>query len=80
VRYLEVITWYYDSYENYFVDENGEIVYDIFRVISPSRLFYLKSVLGNDYDHTEYIKDIKPGVIYELVWLVTEEEGYDYDN
>lgn len=77
---MEVITWYYDSHENYFIDEDGEIVYDIFRVISPNRLYYLKFITNSEYDHTEYIKDVTPGVVYELVFSSWEEDGYDYDN
>lgn len=46
-RYREYIGIFYDCNENYFIDENGEIIYDIFSVISPDSLFLFKSKKKN---------------------------------
>lgn len=37
-----VIVLYYYREDNYFTDENGAIIYDLFRYITPSELFIFK--------------------------------------
>jgi len=65
----EIFSLYYDEEENYMVDQEGEIVYDIFRIISPGRLEYMKQKRG-----VEYIRGVKPGVIYELDFPLFDDE------
>jgi len=43
------LTLYYYESENIFVDEEGEIVYDLFRIITPSDL-YLFHEIPDDYE------------------------------
>lgn len=69
---MDVISLYYYEYENYFVGDDGEIIYDIFRYISPSKLMLFKLKRGTYYIYPEDLKD----TVYELVFPLDEE---DYD-
>ena len=64
---MNVISWYYYPDENLFRDEDGWIIYDIFRVISPGRLLFLKQVRG-----VEYIR--VAGAMLELVFPLLEDD------
>lgn len=66
----EIRTLYYYENQNYVVDEDGMIVYDIFRYITPS-LYYLFLKKKT----TVHIKGIEPGVVYELVY--PEDDEYE---
>lgn len=67
----EIVSLYYHPYYNILEDMEGEPFYDIFRIIKPWRYNYLKEVGG-----TEYVRDAKTGVMYELVF---PWEGEDED-
>lgn len=71
---FEVVSWYYEPEENLFRDQDGFIVYDIFRVISPGRLLQLKRVRG-----VEYIEKRQEGIMYELVFP-WEDIDFEYDH
>jgi len=67
---MDLVTWYYDSNFNVFEDEDGEIIHDVFSVIRPARLQYLKKIGGG----TEYVFNKKRNVVYELIFEFNEEE------
>jgi hypothetical protein len=67
---MDVVSWYYDPDENLFRDEDGWIIYDIYRVIPPWRFKHLKNVRG-----VEYLRKETEGIMYELVFPLKE----DYD-
>lgn len=41
---------YYYEKENIFVDEEGEVIFDLFRAITPSDLFLFRNIL-DDYEN-----------------------------
>ena len=67
---MEIVTWYYDPEFNVFEDDDGELIHDMFRVIRPSRLEYLKRMGGG----TEYVYNKKVNTVYELIFEFNEEE------
>lgn len=70
---MDIATLYYDYEFNVFEDEDGEIVYDIFRIIRPARLEYLKNIGGT----TEYVYNRRANTVYELIFEYNEEEDYE---
>lgn len=46
---LTVITFYYRTDGNYFEDEEGEVIYNIFEYVTPSRLSLIKRHPGYHY-------------------------------
>lgn len=66
---MEFYTWIYYSEENYFVDESGSIVYDIFRYITPNDLYLFKH-------NREFMIFEKGNITVEIYYL----EAYDYDS
>ena len=55
--------------ENLIRDQEGDIVYDIFRLISPGRLLLLKQKKD-----IIYIRNLKPETIYEIVFVEQSDE------
>lgn len=59
----ETVTLFYILDENYFVDERGFVLYDIFRILTPDQLIIFKK------NHKPiYIPDAECGLIYEFVY------------
>lgn len=71
---MDIATLYYYYELNVFIDEDGEIVYDIFRIIRPARLEYLKNLGGGT---TEYVYNRRDNTVYELIFEYNEEEDYE---
>lgn len=66
----EVYSIYYDTEYNLFEDLEGNMIYDIFKYLSPGELQILKDKRGTLY------KDGPPGVKYEIVVPLFEEDGW----
>ena len=66
---MEVITLYYNVYENLFRDQDDNIFYDIFRVLTPGRLLYLKQVRG-----VEYVTKKEENVVYEIIFPYLDDD------
>jgi hypothetical protein len=55
------------------IDEDGQILYDIFKVMSPGELLWCKLKRGTYYFESRYEKD----VTYEVIFpLEIDEEDY----
>jgi hypothetical protein len=70
----EVISLYYDKYENIMVDQDGEPVFDIFRMITPSLFYLYKKRQGTYYIKSKDRKD----VVYEFVFPLDGDEDEEY--
>ncbi len=69
--YEEVISLYYTRDDNVFIDEDGNIVWNIFELITPNDLYLLRR-------HQEYMvvrHRTLPGVVCEL-HCPSEDEYY----
>ena len=66
-----IISIYYESYDNVMKTQNGNVFYDIFKIISPYDFSNLKRLGG-----TVYIPGITDDYMYELIFPI---EGEDYD-
>ena len=60
---------YYER-ENYFVDEYGEIVYDLYRVLTPNDLMLFHNVM-DDYDQFPFVGN--PEVTVHIIPIPSEE-------
>jgi hypothetical protein len=67
--------FYYFEEENIIIDENGQIVYDIFRYITPSQLYLFKK----DYGHSYFNMVGNNSVSIEII-PITEENCRVTDN
>lgn len=67
---LEVISLYYDPYENAIYHENGNIVDDdiVSHLISYDKLGHLKGIGG-----TEYVYNYEDNVRYEIIFPVPDK-------
>ena len=59
---------YYER-ENYFVDEYGEIVYDLYRVITPGDLFLFKNIM-DDYEQFPMVDH--PEITVHIIHIPSE--------
>lgn len=73
-RGVEVKSFYYDEEDNIMIDEYGNVFYDIFRLISPSKFFLYKLKRGTYYIPAKGRDD----VVYEFVFPLINEEGDDW--
>lgn len=64
---------YYLKDDNVFMDGEGEIVFEIFEVISPNDLYLFK----RNKEYTIVNHHTQPGLLVELYW--PEEEEYCFD-
>ncbi len=46
---MESISWYYDKENNYFIDEDGVVIFDIHKIISVNLLLKIKELPGYTY-------------------------------
>jgi hypothetical protein len=63
---------YYLKEDNVFMDGEGEIVFEIFEIITPNDLYLFKR-------HKDYMivnHRTEPGILVELYWPEDEEERY----
>lgn len=59
----EIVTLFFIVDENYFVDERGFVLYDIFRILTPDQLMIFKK------NHKVIcIPDVECGLIYEFLY------------
>lgn len=58
--YDEVFAIFYDADNNYFVDEDGYIIYDIFNIITSNDVFLFKQ--HKEYRLVPYVLDKSIGV------------------
>lgn len=65
---------YYLKDDNVFMDGEGEIVFEIFEVISPNDLYLFK----RNKEHTIVNHHTEPGLLVDLYW--PEEDEYYFDN
>lgn len=68
----ESLALYYLKEENVFMDGEGEIVFEIFEIITPNDLYLFKR-------HKAYMiasHRTEPGIFVELYWPEDEEERY----
>lgn len=63
-----VITLFYDSKINRFIDDFGVIIHDIYRLITPSQLF-----ISRQYKNIYLIPDITNSFLVELIYLDEED-------
>jgi hypothetical protein len=72
---VEFITFTYEPWNNRMVDEDGEVVYDIFRYITPAMYNYWKNIRT-----TGYIQPVdRPGIMYEFIFgLYQDYEDEEY--
>lgn len=71
-------SWYYDSYDNILIDQEGYPVIDIFKVMSPSRLLWCKQKRGTFYFKSQTEVDVTYEVVFPLEG--EEEDGYYYSH
>ena len=68
-------SFYYISYYNFLIDEDGKPFPDIFRIMSPSKFMWCKLHRGTYYFDSEYDTNVR----YEVVFpLEGEDEDYYY--
>jgi hypothetical protein len=65
---MEIRSIYHYPVENIMVDEDGRILYDIFRIISPSIFNMYKKQRG-----TYYIETKDPNILYRFIFPLEEE-------
>jgi hypothetical protein len=69
----ETKTFYYFEEDNHIVDENGQIVYDIFRYITPSQLYLFKKDYRHNYfnmvGNNSIFVEIIPNDHYEYLYV-----------
>ncbi len=69
---MEIFSIFYHPEFNVFQDQDGDIVFDIFSIISPNRLLLMKKNGGTFYTTHPICKD----VICEIVFPI---KCYDYE-
>jgi hypothetical protein len=69
---------FYDTYDNMFIDQEGNPVIDIFRIMSPAKLMVCKQKRGTYYFNSPY----DDNVMYEVLFPTEaqEEDGYYYSH
>ena len=65
-----LISLYYDEYENAMYTQEGDPIFDIFRILPPWRFLLLRKQRG-----TIYVPHPDPRYMYELVFPL-EGEGF----
>jgi len=70
-EYETVIIFFIEE-ENYFIDENGEILYDIFSLMTPNQL-YLFKIKKKPF----YVCDQDSRIIYNFVYTRKENNNDD---
>ena len=65
---------YYCEPNNYFIDDDGNIFFNIFDIITPSMLFLFKKKRGTFYIRSKIFND----VMYEFVFPLEDDEPF-YD-
>ena len=65
---MKVSSIYYDDNTNSFEDEDGSIIYDLSKIISPNKLLNYKEVGG-----TYYFPSDNPNVRWEVVFPIRED-------
>lgn len=74
----EIISFFYYEEDNRFKDENGDVVSDIFRYITPNQLRLFKERNAEENCREPfYIEDNRKRVIYEFIYPVPD---WWYDN
>lgn len=70
---MDIFSIYYCAYYNQFIDQNGDIVYNIFRLVQQSKIFLFKKLKGTYYVPSKHHKNL----VYELVFpLEGDEDEY----
>jgi hypothetical protein len=69
-----VRTLYYDEYSNRMVDEDGRIIYDVFRIISPSFFYLWKKRKGVYYFRPKK----NTYIIYRFIFPFEDDEYDEY--
>jgi hypothetical protein len=72
--HYEVVSFYYDAYENLMTNDDGEIVFDIFRLIPPRLYNLYKQRPGTYYQKSKTNSE----VMYEFVFPLEDEEDDDF--
>jgi hypothetical protein len=70
---MRVVSLYYDSGANIVLDDDDNIVYDLFRIIPPYIFYLYKERRGTYYVESKTDKD----VLYEFIF--PEDGNYDED-
>lgn len=70
-----ILSIYWDEYENVLLNDDGEIIYNVFDIITPNQLFLLKEKRDTIYVPSR----ILPNVVYEFVFRKEDDDdGYYY--
>jgi hypothetical protein len=67
---MVVVSFYYLKDDNMFIDEDGKVVYDIYKYVTPNDLFLFKLRKGTSQIHSKTDKN----VVYELVYQEFDED------
>lgn len=65
---MTIISIYWDPYFNDFSDIEGNLFYDIFRIITPNKLLIMKKKRGILYEK------FSENITYELVFPLEEDD------
>lgn len=69
-----IISFYYDIFDNVMLDEDGNIIHDIYRYISPNMLLIFKEKKDN-----LYLPSGEEGIIYEFIYPIFDSEDYHWE-
>lgn len=72
IDYMDIISLYYLPDENKFTDEDGYVIFDIYRIITPNDVFLFREL--QDYLIVKHATT--PGLLVEMHW--PDDEG-DYE-